>query len=219
MPTVQRRLVGATLLVLGMLILLFEPVGRTGGCADFHGGCRDFSSDSWWGLVHWPPGWYKLFVPLLIVGVALLVGGIVLIKASRGRRPDRTRARTTTLVLLATLSLAACTSDSSPNPHPDYVPVSRREVKWVILGPGHGNSLMFEHRWRFNGTYPLSLILDAIPSRLPSPRCPATVADGGLKIGLLGGRETVYATKCSKPQGIRRLLAEIWTAADGFERW
>jgi hypothetical protein len=129
-----------------------------------------------------------------------------------------TRRRITSLVLLATLSLAACSSHPSPKPHPVYVAVSRHEVKWVILGPGEGHSLMFEHRARFNGNYPLSLIFHAIPTRLPSPRCPATVAEGGLKIGLLGGREIVYATRCSMPQAIRRLIAELGKAADAFER-
>jgi hypothetical protein len=160
----------------------------------------------------------QLFVPLLIVGVALLVGGIVLIKASRGRRPDMTRGRTTSLVLLAALSLAACTSDSSPKPRPVYVAVSRTEVKWVVWGPGEGHSLMFEHHARFNGTYPLSLILQAMPARLPSPRCPATGAEGGLKIGLLGGREIIYATRCSKPRAIRQLITELGKAADTFQR-
>ncbi len=83
--------IGATLTILGVLILLFEPVGATGGCADFigdnaTGGCRKFSANSWWGLIHWPPGWDTLFLPMLIIGAALVVTGIVLlIKAKRSR--------------------------------------------------------------------------------------------------------------------------------------
>ena len=37
-------------------------------------------------MINWPPGWDRLAVPLLIIGVALVVTGIVLlIKARRSR--------------------------------------------------------------------------------------------------------------------------------------
>ena len=42
----RRRVIGATLTILGVLILLFEPVGATGYCADFTdraGVCRERS--------------------------------------------------------------------------------------------------------------------------------------------------------------------------------
>ena len=100
----RRRVIGATLTVLGVLILLFEPVVGVGGCADPIGGrveqslgraelgdlpgiCRDYGSYSWRGLIHYPPGWeHKLALPMLIIGVALVVTGIVLlIKPRRSR--------------------------------------------------------------------------------------------------------------------------------------
>lgn len=86
------RVIGATLTILGVLVLLFEPVGATGYCADFiqdnaAGGCHKVSANSWWGLINWPAGWDKLFLPLLIIGVALVAGGVVLlIKPRRSRR-------------------------------------------------------------------------------------------------------------------------------------
>ena len=73
------RVIGATLTILGVLVLLLEPVGGSGGCAASGGGCREYSARSWWSLIHWPPGWDKLFLPMLIIGVALVVTGIVLL--------------------------------------------------------------------------------------------------------------------------------------------
>jgi hypothetical protein len=87
----RRRVIGATLTVVGVLILLFEPVGATGICVDViedsaSAGCRKLSANSWWGLVHWPAGWDTLFLPMLIIGVALVVIGVVLlIKRRRSR--------------------------------------------------------------------------------------------------------------------------------------
>ena len=82
----RRRVLGAALTVVGVLVLLFEPVGSTGYCAN-PGGCQKVSADSWWYLVHWPAGWDKLFLPLLIIGVALVVTGVVLlVKRRRSRR-------------------------------------------------------------------------------------------------------------------------------------
>jgi hypothetical protein len=34
-------------------------------------------------LIHYPPGWDKLFLPMLIIGVALVVTGIVLLIRAR----------------------------------------------------------------------------------------------------------------------------------------
>jgi hypothetical protein len=83
-----RRVIGATLTILGVLILLFEPVGATGYCADFiednpAAGCHKVSANSWWGLINWPAGWDKLFLPMLIIGVVLVVTGVVLLIRAR----------------------------------------------------------------------------------------------------------------------------------------
>jgi len=82
----RRRVIGVTLTILGVLMLLFEPVGATGYCADFTdraGVCRKVSANSWWGLINWPAGWDALFLPMLIIGVALVVTGIVLLVKAR----------------------------------------------------------------------------------------------------------------------------------------
>src|SRR5262245_27905687 len=94
----RRRVIGAMLTILGALMLLFLPVVGVSGCFDcvkgVHNpicGCHDFGSSSWRGLIHYPPGWGdKLAWPMLIIGVALVVTGIVLmIKARRKHgRPD-----------------------------------------------------------------------------------------------------------------------------------
>ncbi len=80
----RRRVIGATLTVLGVLVLLFEPVEGAMRCA---GGCREQGASSWWGLVDYPAGWGdKLAWPMLIIGVALVVTGIVLLlKPGRSR--------------------------------------------------------------------------------------------------------------------------------------
>jgi len=82
----RRRVIGATLTIVGVLVLLFEPVGATGYCADPGGGCHKVSADSWWGLIHWPAGWDTLFLPMLIIGVALVAIGVVLLIKPRGSR-------------------------------------------------------------------------------------------------------------------------------------
>ena len=87
----RRRVTGVTLTILGVLILLFEPVGATGYCID-PGGCHEVSADSWWYLVHWPAGWDKFFLPLLIIGVALVVTGLVLLIRTRGSTDLKRRA-------------------------------------------------------------------------------------------------------------------------------
>jgi hypothetical protein len=89
-----RRVIGATLTIVGGLVLLFEPVVGVGGCATCIAGshspicgCHDYGSYSWRGLIHYPPGWRdKLVWPMLIIGVALIVTGVVLlIKARRSK--------------------------------------------------------------------------------------------------------------------------------------
>jgi len=87
----RRRGIGAALTIVGVLAVVFVPVVGVGGCADcIEGahdpicGCHDYGSYSLWGLIHYPPGWDKLALPMLIIGVALVVTGIVLlIKARR----------------------------------------------------------------------------------------------------------------------------------------
>jgi hypothetical protein len=92
----RRRVFGATLTILGVLVLLFEPVRGVGYCVDFTdrpGFCREQSASSWWGLINWPAGWDALAVPLLIIGVALVVTGIVLLIMARRSRGSPGTAR------------------------------------------------------------------------------------------------------------------------------
>jgi hypothetical protein len=88
---VRRRVIGVTLTIVGVSILLFGP-GPWGvsGCPGVIGnfatrGCYE-ATYSLSGLISWPGGWDKLFLPMLIIGVALVVTGIALmIKARRSR--------------------------------------------------------------------------------------------------------------------------------------
>jgi hypothetical protein len=88
----RRRVIGATLTILGVMALLFAPVGATIGCVD-PGGCREQGASDWWGLVDWPAGWDKLAVPMLIIGVALVVTGVVLLIKPRRSRGSPGTAR------------------------------------------------------------------------------------------------------------------------------
>ena len=94
----RRRVIGATLTTLGVLMLLIEPVAGVGGCPLFiegkaTGGCRVYSTD-WWGLIHWSPWWaHKLAFPMLIIGVALVVTGVVLLIKARRARGSPSAAR------------------------------------------------------------------------------------------------------------------------------
>ena len=86
----RRRLIGATLTIVGALILLFGPVRPTGYCpTDVECSNNKFSATSWWGLINYPPRWDRLFFPMFIIGVTLVVTGIVvMVKRSRsGRSP------------------------------------------------------------------------------------------------------------------------------------
>jgi len=80
----RRRVTGVTLTILGVLILLFEPVGGVAGCAAPTGGCYQRTYRLLL-LISWPAGWWdRLALPQLIIGAALVVTGIVLrIKARR----------------------------------------------------------------------------------------------------------------------------------------
>ena len=86
----RRRVIGALLTIFGVLSVVFTPVVGVGGCATCVAlarnpscGCHDYGSYDWWGLIHYPPGWDKLFLPMLIIGVLLVVTGIVLMVRAR----------------------------------------------------------------------------------------------------------------------------------------
>jgi hypothetical protein len=89
----MRRVIGAGLTILGVLAVVFVPVGGVGGCAEcvkgYDGplcGCHDYGSYSFWGF-HYPPGWDKLALPMLIIGVALVVTGTLRPTSLRPRSP------------------------------------------------------------------------------------------------------------------------------------
>jgi len=88
----RRRVIGATLTILGFLALLFAPVGGVVGCPD-PGVCREQGASDWWGLINYPPGWDTLAVPMLIIGVAFVVTGIVLLIKPRRSRGSASTAR------------------------------------------------------------------------------------------------------------------------------
>jgi hypothetical protein len=78
----MRRVIGAGLTILGVLMVLFEPVVGVTGCPD-PGFCHEQAASDYWGLINYPPGWDTLAVPMLIVGAALVVTGIVLMRKAR----------------------------------------------------------------------------------------------------------------------------------------
>ncbi|HKR72093.1 MAG TPA: hypothetical protein VJT16_24890 [Streptosporangiaceae bacterium] len=92
----RRRVIGAALTVVGVLMVLFVPVGGVVGCVDCVAGaqdprcgCHDYGAYDWWGLIHYPPGWDKLVFPMLVIGVALVATGIVLlVKRRSGSSPS-----------------------------------------------------------------------------------------------------------------------------------
>jgi len=74
----RRWVIGATLTIVGVLMLLFEPIGGVGSCPD-PGFCSEQTYRLFF-LITWPAGWWdKLALPQLIIGVALVVTGIVLL--------------------------------------------------------------------------------------------------------------------------------------------
>jgi ABC-type Fe3+-siderophore transport system permease subunit len=96
MMALRRRVAGAALTVVGILLVLFAPVRATDACAvvtdrggvyGVSGVCGNFSANSLAGLVNWPAGWEKLFVPMVAFGTALAATGVVLLlKRRRSRR-------------------------------------------------------------------------------------------------------------------------------------
>jgi hypothetical protein len=93
----RRRMIGATLTVLGVMVVLIEPFRFGRPCPDFISGgagyCRDQGSFSLWGWVEYPQGWDWLAWPMLIIGVALVVTGIVLLIKARRSRGSPSTAR------------------------------------------------------------------------------------------------------------------------------
>jgi ABC-type spermidine/putrescine transport system permease subunit II len=94
----RRRVIGAALTILGVLVLLFLPIAGVGGCSlgiegSDAGGCYGYSTD-WWGLIRWSQGWaHNLTLPMLITGVALVVTGIVLLVKPRRSSDSPSTAR------------------------------------------------------------------------------------------------------------------------------
>jgi hypothetical protein len=88
----RRRVIGATLTIVGLLAVAFAPAGGVTQCVDcirdFDDpicGCHTFTNSLAVPLT-WSGYWDKLFFPMAIVGLALAVTGIILlIKARRSR--------------------------------------------------------------------------------------------------------------------------------------
>jgi hypothetical protein len=83
----RRRVIGATLMIVGVLMLLLAPLPNGYVlCAQASGAwrCPGYRT-SFWDLIHWPRGWAgSLTLPMRIIGVALVVTGIVVrIRARR----------------------------------------------------------------------------------------------------------------------------------------
>ena len=98
----RRRMIGAALTIVGVLAVVLTPTVGVGGCgagsASAHGPVqlpvRCFrATHSLAGLVNWPWGWDKLFLPTLIIGVALVLTGIVLLITPRRSRRLPSTAR------------------------------------------------------------------------------------------------------------------------------
>ena len=51
----RRRVIGATLTILGVLMVLFEPVVGVTSCPD-PGFCHEQGASDWWGLISYPQG-------------------------------------------------------------------------------------------------------------------------------------------------------------------
>ena len=112
--------------------------------------------------------------------------------------------------------LAACTGPHD-GPSPRYLNISRSDVDSVYLGPAEGTGLQFDRlHARFNGTIPLSLISDYLPSRLPAPLCRASPPTGGVRVRTRNDREVVYSGDCPYPPEIRRLVVAMLRVADSY---
>jgi hypothetical protein len=76
----RRRLIGAAVTTVGVFTVLFAPLRVDAVGCDCPG---PFGSYSRWDLIYWPPGWYWVHRPMLIIGVALVVAGMVLMRRAR----------------------------------------------------------------------------------------------------------------------------------------
>ena len=90
----RRRVVGAALTVVGVLMLLFMPTGGVEQCLDCFEetstthicGCQTFTNSLVVPLT-WRGNWDKLGWVIGVVGIALVVTGLVLlVKRTRSRR-------------------------------------------------------------------------------------------------------------------------------------
>jgi hypothetical protein len=81
----RRRAIGAALLIVGGLAVLFAP-WRLDAVSDSSG---PFGSESRLDLIYWPPGWYWVHLPILIIGVVFVVTGLILVST----RPEPRRWR------------------------------------------------------------------------------------------------------------------------------
>jgi len=110
-----RRVIGATLITLGVLSVLFAPEQ-----VDYsvRVGLLSYGSYSFWQLIQWPPEWSWAFLPMLIVGVALVLSGIVLMGGVRELRRRLIGAAVTTVgvlaVVFAPLHVDAVSESSGP---------------------------------------------------------------------------------------------------------
>jgi LPXTG-motif cell wall-anchored protein len=76
----RQRVIGAALIVLGVVVLLFMPVEVVALCAR---GCREQGSSSLSDWVDYPPGWGTLAWPMLIIGTVLVATGFFLLLKRR----------------------------------------------------------------------------------------------------------------------------------------
>jgi hypothetical protein len=91
-----QRAIGAALAILGVFAVVLAPTVAVGGCgasrSTAHGPVQlplrcYRATNSLAGLVNWPGGWERYFLPKLIIGIALVLTGVVLL--IKPNRPDR----------------------------------------------------------------------------------------------------------------------------------
>jgi len=85
----RRRVIGAALMAVGVLAVLLAPGGGVTQCVDCVSdfddpicGCHTFTN-SLVVPITWTGNWDVLFLPTLIIGVALVVTGIVFLVRAR----------------------------------------------------------------------------------------------------------------------------------------
>ncbi len=119
------RVIGATMTILGVSSVLFAPeqvdYSVLAGLS--------YGSYSFWELIQWPPGWSWAFLPMLIIGVALVLTGIVLMGGVRELRRRLIGAAVTTVGGFA--ALLAPTHQIICGDCPDYGSYSFWElIQW-----------------------------------------------------------------------------------------